>query len=134
MLHFSSALKIRMQRPSIDASKKNTLCNTLILNTIKEAKNILIAFENTIRLSADILIASADTIRIFTNGSVQVYLPEKPLIQHSILFVASTLYACLFLQSLLDASPQSDQHDEWCLGGVRLLRPPTYTISLAYVQ
>ena len=118
MLHFSSELSIKKWLLFFITSKENKPQNNLIFNTIKEAKNILIALKNTIRLSADILIASADTIRIFTNGSVQVYLPEKSLIQHSILFVTSTLHACLFLQSLLDASPQSDQHDEWCLGGV----------------
>ena len=70
MLHFSSELSIKKWLLFFITSKENKPQNNLILNTIKEAENILIAFENTIRLSADILIASADTIRIFTNGSV----------------------------------------------------------------
>ncbi|MBB3702035.1 hypothetical protein FHS60_000488 [Alloprevotella rava] len=76
MLHFSSELKIRKRQLFITTSRKNTPHNTLILNTIKEVVNILIAFENTIRLSADILIASADTIRIFTNGSICSFSPN----------------------------------------------------------
>ena len=70
MLHFSSELSIKKWLLFFITSKENKPQNNLILNTINETKNILIAFENTIRLSADILIASADTIRIFTNGSV----------------------------------------------------------------
>jgi len=77
MLHFSSELSIKKWLLFFITSKGNKSQNNLILNTIKETKNILIAFGNTIRLSADILIASADTIRIFTNGSVCSFSQEN---------------------------------------------------------